>query len=771
MVRFVKFGMLLWCLVFLVGCPDKDITSRMASIPEHLNPDYQPPDQTCPTESEAYPVTQNIDHIIITEVIHDINLEGDWWIELYNPTDKPISIENYSLKTPLFKLYNHKYNPDTHVQLNSNNLVIDEGTLSGEINIQKNMMFNTDSAMLSLPLAHKYIPPIGKEGDFFVYIKFAAKHWLLSEYSFDEVKSTLEIQPHEYLVLFRRADMYKYNFRMDFALGTNIQSPSLNPKIHYIHESYLTKQSNKLKRYSWQHGMFSTSSHDYAGVGLYDGERRPIDFVRFGTTTDQVMAATRTEWQGKNVPFKQPNKINHSYARRFPYQDTNQAADWISTIYPTPAAHNLWQNEPDADHDGIPDIAEDGLDDKGNLTACELFNGLPLYQYGARAGFTDLFLEVDFTSLGTQQVLSRKTNFFDSIKNTFSQHAPEYKIRTHIDLGQTYDEKMNPRKYNLMNSDLFAAGGQRIRKNIDPMAERTGKRDADGNYDISYKHQFYGLDPDQMDVRRFYLFRYGSFGYSPRMGGRGEAMIPDEAYSLPISFYVGGMLEGIGSIGTLQHEFGHSLNLVHSAGQGKVLRSYLSVMNYAYLYGVPLQNEADNLLYSMLFCMENFNQSMMQEFREKNILVNVWSTQNPEPELGLMPVFTKGRRANFNLDKVNEYKGFGYKEGPTYPVDFNCDGQFNQQVNIGQLRDADFDEIEKDYDEYEQIIRYANLKKIYINGPFYKPYLNIPLMSQAGTPSEATTLPPISVEIREPLQCDLENYLQDKKLRNREARP
>ncbi|HTQ37168.1 MAG TPA: hypothetical protein VMH77_09040, partial [Steroidobacteraceae bacterium] len=167
--------------------------------------------------------------------------------------------------------------------------------------------------------------------------------------------------------------------------------------------------------------------------------------------------------------------------------DTDAAADWTVRAFATPGGPNDGNCSTDADGDGIPDCAE---------LPGTTFAGLPYYDWGARQGQKDIFIELDYMTSADPGITPRK-EALDKVVAAFA--ARGYAV--HFDTGTLYSATIDPASYNLGggNALTFAPGLS--------LVAGTG---------ITSLYQYKAAN---FDVRRRPVFHYLIFGNSQLASG------------------------------------------------------------------------------------------------------------------------------------------------------------------------------------------------------------------------------------------------------------
>jgi len=389
----------------------------------------------------------------------------------------------------------------------------------------------------------------------------------------------------------------------------------------------------------------------------------PIDSVALGGSG----TLSAQQWSG--APLDLPGATNDhgkSLARRPASADTNTRADFALTDWPTPAGPNDAIGSVDADQDGLPDTAE---------VPGGRYAGLPLYDWGARTGRRDIFLEVDWVkpdagASGFEPGILPRREALQRVHDVFAAHG----LELHFDTGDLYDAApgIDPADFDLGGGNETAFACTITMSNL---AGATS---------------FYLLKAANSDLRRRVSFHYVIFGNSLAdvacggvgSTGRAEQDGNDVVVTLGMSNLRTTLQTELNRLinsqsSTLMHELGHNLGLRHGGFEDRNYKpNYLSVMSYLYqLNGVAVigPNEGDRYYYHY----RNACGAVPP------IITNPANLQNgrsaPPALFGLD--YSNGTSAPLNEASLDETKGLGRDGGA---VDWSLDNltQSNVSVNV-----------------------------------------------------------------------------------------
>lgn len=404
---------------------------------------------------------------------------------------------------------------------------------------------------------------------------------------------------------------------------------------------------------------------------LNQNETETIDFVRFGDSLQVPVSANQWE-QSTSGPLIQ-EQLGMSLVRAMKAGDTNTGNDWRAAQFMTPGGQNDIDCFEDLDNDGIPDCAE-----QEGAT----FAGLPLYEWGARSGIKDIFIEVDYMQSDDpgitphQEALQRVVDVF-----------AEQDYAVHFDVGDLYHQEEGTSA-----SHFDLGGGNEVEFYLQTLF--TSSEAAPSIIDHKTKHS---------DIRRKPIFHYmlmantqqadgspGSSGYAEingndlfiSIGNWGLNMDTETSRNMTINF----------QSSTILHELGHNLGLRHGGDEDINNKpNHLSSMNYLYqLDGLPTIGQREGDRYYKRFFSDNLNCNLAN-----NELFNSFTVS---PEEFLMD-YSSGASADIDENLLNENLGFGFINSSS--VDFNCNGSFevnlaNQDVNMN----GSSTDVLKDVDEW-----------------------------------------------------------------------
>jgi hypothetical protein len=391
------------------------------------------------------------------------------------------------------------------------------------------------------------------------------------------------------------------------------------------------------------------------------------DFVRFGL---DATSPTTGGWNGGDATALPNSAADYgkSIARNGANDDNDNFSDWTPRAFATPGGPNDVAFDADADGDGIPDSSE---------VSGSTFAGLPLYDWGARAGQTNIFIHIDYMNSADPGVKPRK-EALDKVVAAFAAH----KIYVIFDVGNLYVSGTDPNNYNLDNKSHKV-----------PFSTAIAIGQAAGCANLySYKVNYMALAKKQ-------IFHYLLFAYSQNASGSGGssgiAEMPGNDFIVTLGNW------GLAATpatelnrlinyqaATIMHELGHNLGLHHGGDEDLNYKpNYYSIMNYEYqLEGLsPLSttHEGDRYYFYRYGTVDKWLSSSPFKYY-------FLTSGNEEADLTNGPLtnpsackidYSDGSGSSINENLFNESIGLGR---PTSQyVDYN--GSSNQTANISMI--------------------------------------------------------------------------------------
>ncbi len=394
-----------------------------------------------------------------------------------------------------------------------------------------------------------------------------------------------------------------------------------------------------------------------------------IDFIRFGTS-DQAPVSDG-HWDINVTAIISEQVLAKSLVRDLDHTDSNSPADWRLASFITPAGNNDIFCSEDADEDGIPDCAE---------VEGSTFAGLPLYDWGARAGVKDIFVEVDYMQSDDAGVTPHQTSL-QMVVDSFAANG----YAVHFDVGNRFHPEEG-----ISHDDFDLGGGNQVEFFLKTTFDSS--QSAPSVLDHKVKN---------FDMRRRPIFHYLLMAYTQQDDGSGgssglaeisgnDLIVSLGNWGLSVETETDSNITINFQAGTIMHELGHNLNLLHGGDDGINYKpNYLSVMNYMYqLIGLPTIGNREGDRYYFYNYRDDLNCSL-----EGNLLVNGY-LDSPS---NFLIDYSTGEGGMINETSVTENTGLG-RSGST-SVDYNCNGVMdetllNQDINrdsdtSGNLQDAD----------------------------------------------------------------------------------
>ena len=377
------------------------------------------------------------------------------------------------------------------------------------------------------------------------------------------------------------------------------------------------------------------------------------DFVTFGNVFNPV---TPLEWLGSaaTAPNSQAHSYGGSIGRDGSNTDINSASDWTVYDYASMAGANDVTCNDDADQDGIPDCSEQ----PGSTYA-----GLPLYEWGARTGQKDIFIELDYMDATNNNAQSQDEGITprkEALQKVVAVFAAQG-IVVHFDVGDLYDQAAG------LDPDDFDLGGGEEIPFVDALT-------------FSTSPSVYDLKLDSFDYSRFQVFHYLIFA-NTQNGTQGSSGLAEiNGNDLIVTLGEWGLNSSNSSntnrlinfqASTLMHELGHNLGLMHGGDEDENNKpNYFSIMNYLYqLSGLSEigNNEGDRYYAEYFPGNANCGGSFI----------------NPSTSTTFRMDYSHGVSAPIAKNAANETTGLG--QITTSGVDFNCDGdRIDTSANTGR---------------------------------------------------------------------------------------
>jgi hypothetical protein len=378
--------------------------------------------------------------------------------------------------------------------------------------------------------------------------------------------------------------------------------------------------------------------NDVFVTGLYFNERQgffeltkanaTVDFVRWQDSTHTVTTQPLTGSFTGAVYLPNGNPAT-TLGRKYAYNNSNSAADWLHFPKATPGGHNGTGAAPgtDTDGDGLTDDYEtyESLTDPlladtdgdwftdGQEVLDSGVSGINIRELGANPLVRDIFVELDYMAnpagladgqTDTTQspyTLRFRKEALDLVRDAFANYVPDgndlnqYPLQIHLDVGDLYDNQpgINPANYDL-------GGGNAVPFN------RCLYLGTDGTHTAANCANVYQLKQDHFDSARRNVFHYFVVGWSQRPDGGADSSGLAELFGNDGLITVGSWVYGPGleqfivniQAATLLHELGHNLGLKHGGDDDQNYKpNYVSSMNYEYQI-VGLDHDDDGDVYA-----------------------------------------------------------------------------------------------------------------------------------------------------------------------------
>lgn len=396
------------------------------------------------------------------------------------------------------------------------------------------------------------------------------------------------------------------------------------------------------------------------------------DFVTFGASFSPTDAPAWSGTYAVALPSV-ADQYGHSIGRDSSNSDNNVESDWSLYDFATVGGANDVTCTTDADADGIPDCSE---------VSGSTFAGLPLYDWGARTGQKDIFIEVDYmdsTNGGGQAADEGITPRQEALQNVVDAFSAQG-IAVHFDVGDLYDQASGTDP-----ADFDLGGGEEV-PFVDAMTFSTATSLYD--YKLSY-----------MDYARMQIFHYLVFANTQNGASGSSGLAELFGNDLIVSLGEWGLDSSSTAntnqlinfqASTLMHELGHNLGLRHGGDEDTNDKpNYFSIMNYTYqLYGLSEigNNEGDRFYQATYNGNGNCHVALNKSYTTTDFIMD----------------FSHGDAAALNLASINETLGLG--QVGSDGVDYNCDADVTDTTaNIGSGSWTDYDDwsnIKLDFQRY-----------------------------------------------------------------------
>jgi len=407
---------------------------------------------------------------------------------------------------------------------------------------------------------------------------------------------------------------------------------------------------------------------DNGTIELVNSAGETEDYVCFGTLECQA-PTSGDSFEYSVAPITRV--YGKSIARAQDLTDTNAGADWSLVEFSTPGGPNDVNNcSADADGDGIPDCAE---------ASGKTFAGLPLYDWGARAGTPDIFVELDYMHITGGE--TPEETALQNIKDVFQVQG----YAVHFDVGNLFSN--NGATVDATRFDLN--GGNQVTAST---SLTLGK--------LTNFANLYELKTANMDIARKQIFHYVVMGGS-QMGngscgssGLGEVNGNDFIVTLGGCGFASASNSNINAqASTLMHELGHNLGLRHGGDVNDNYKpNYASIMNYLYSFkSAPIITVDNDLMYRYEQVAQNGGTCGAA------VANHAWANNLTTATFNLS--YSPGGTASLNELNLDETVGL---EG-VIAIDFNCNGV---ATDVGFARDINFNgtqEVLNDYNDWQNL--------------------------------------------------------------------
>jgi hypothetical protein len=419
---------------------------------------------------------------------------------------------------------------------------------------------------------------------------------------------------------------------------------------------------------------------------------RTVDFVRWGSNAQQPLSAVA--WIGDNNAVQLEEELGDSLIRDLELTDTNTANDWQFAYFITPGGNNDISCSEDTDADNIPDCAEQ----EGTT-----FAGLPLYEWGARLGVKDVFIEIDYMESEDPGVNPQRRSL-DKVVESFAAHD----IAIHFDAGDLFHSAEG-----ISAADYDLGGGSKVDFYLQTtfVSSETAPSILDhkvNNFDLKRRPIFHYMlmaNTQQEDGSA------GSSGFAEILGNDLMITLGNWGFSLETVEASNTLINMQAS--TIMHEFGHNLGLRHGGDENTNNKpNHTSIMNYLYqLNGLPTIGNREGDRYYRNAFRDNLNCNL-----PNNELLNGFTSAPADFKMD----YSSGTNATIDESNIDEAIGFGNANSTN--VDFNCNAVTGETLNNFDINlNASDVDLLKDVDEWSIIdLQFTNSWSGNVSGNEYK---------------------------------------------------
>ncbi|TAA47975.1 PKD domain-containing protein [Corallincola spongiicola] len=319
----------------------------------------------------------------------------------------------------------------------------------------------------------------------------------------------------------------------------------------------------------------------------------------------------------------------------------------------------------DTDKDGLPDCAE--------------LDGIPYfeeyyYQLGARVGTPDLFVEIDWMETTDLGVIPQR-EALEKVKASFAAEG----IAIHFDTGSLYhaDAGISP-------DDFDLGGGNALPFTKTIQLQYSSNPEIAGLYNLKIEHMSYAR---RFNAPWYYLVFGSSRNLTGSAGSSGvawvngkEAIVSLGQWGLNRKTTRNTNLLINYQAGTVMHEFGHNLGLLHGGNDNVNYKpNYLSTMNYMHqLDGLPTigLDEGDRLMRRLhgSVCVPYLSNAPTDDYRHFRISYSHGLSIDMD-ETGDAPLHDAVGFGHPNSGAI-DYNCNGYPNDIEYGLDVNKDGAY-----------------------------------------------------------------------------------------------